>query len=145
MRIFKTSFYIYQSTFKKGKINRRCVFAVTSYPTVTAHHWIRSMVAGEFWKNIYAKPGKFLDKIVNECNTRRTVSITSVLCKWNIIWSKMYDNKNSIIMINSMCTHYSCYQWVHIFAITWIFLEMKWKANFQCLRKYNVNQNSCRM
>ena len=23
----------------------------------------------------------------------------------------MYDNKNSIITINSMYTHYSCYQW----------------------------------
>ena len=27
-----------QSTIKKRKINRRCEFAVTSYPTVTAYH-----------------------------------------------------------------------------------------------------------
>ena len=51
---------------QKRKINRRCEFAVTSYPAVTAYHLIPSMVAGEFWNNIYEKQGKFLDKMVSE-------------------------------------------------------------------------------
>ena len=65
-------------------------------------------------------------------NSRRTVSIKKCIMWINIILPKMYDNKNSIIMINSRCTHYSCYQWAHTLVITGMFSNLKWNANFQC-------------
>ena len=43
---------------------------------------------------------------------------------------KMYDNKYSIIMINSMCTYYSGYQLAHTLVITGLFMDMKLKGNF---------------
>ena len=65
-RIFWHRIQSQSTIIKKKDKSKLWLYKASSYLTATAYHWIPSMVGGEFWNNIYAKQGKFLDKNVRK-------------------------------------------------------------------------------